>query len=216
MLGCMRATPTIARALQRDNSLVGWAALGPQMKTQPEIDFEGMAPREDLRGRIEEKIADLEKLYGRITACRVALRAPGGHHRTGGHYEVNLRLALPDGREVAVTRTADPDERFQDVHFALNDAFKRAGRQLQDRVREVRGEIKAHEAAPTGVVKSLGPDFGLLESSDGREIYFHCNSVAPPGFDGLSVGERVTFLEGDGVEGPQARRVTSLRERAPR
>lgn len=187
------------------------------METLPEIDFQGMEPRVDLRARIEEKIAHLEKLYGRMTACRVVVKAPGGHHRTGGHYEFNLRIALPDGREVAVSRTPDQDERFQDVEFALNDAFKRAGRQLEDAVRQIRGAVKHHETAPTGVVKSLSPadGFGLLESADGREVYFHRNSVAEPGFDSLEPGQRVEFLEEDGAKGPQARRVKPLREKAP-
>lgn len=185
------------------------------METQPEIDFQGMEPQDELRARIEEKIAHLEKLYGRMTACRVVAKGPGGHHRTGGHYDFSIHIALPDGHEVAVTRAADPDERFQDVWFALGDAFRRADRQLEDAVRRIRGDVKQHEAAPTGVVKSLSDDFGLLESVDGREIYFHRNSVAEPGFDGLEVGERVEFLEEDGAKGPQARRVTPLRQSAP-
>lgn len=187
------------------------------MQTSPEIDFQGMEPRDDLRDRIVEKIAHLEKLYGRITACRVVARGPGGHHHSGGHYDFNIRIALPDGREVAVSRTADPDERFQDMFFALGDAFRRAGRQLEDAVREIRGDVKRHETPPTGVVKSLSPadGFGLLESIDGREIYFHRNSVADPGFDSLQPGARVAFLEEDGARGPQARRVTPLRENAP-
>lgn len=187
------------------------------METLPEIDFQGLEPREDVRAKVEEKIAHLERLYGRMTACRVVVKGPGGHHRTGGHYDVNIHIALPDGREVAVSRAADPDERFQDVWFALGDAFRRADRQLEDAVREIRGDVKHHEAAPAGVVKSLSQadGFGLLESADGREIYFHRNSVAEPGFGSLTVGERVEFLEEDGAKGPQARRVTPLRQSAP-
>lgn len=187
------------------------------METLPEIDFQGMEPRDDLRARIEEKVAHLEKLYGRMTACRVVVKAPGGHHRTGGHYEIGIRVALPDGREVDISRTPDPDERFQDVLFALGDAFRRADRQLEDAAREIRGAIKCHETAATGVVRSLSPadGFGLLESADGREIYFHRNSVTAPGFDSLALGARVEFLEEDGAKGPQARRVKPLRESAP-
>ena len=33
---------------------------------------------------------------------------------------------LPDGREIAVTRTATADERFLDLDFTIDDAFKRA------------------------------------------------------------------------------------------
>ena len=41
------------------------------------------------------------------------------HHRTGGPYEVNIRLALPDGREVDVGPTTTADERHADLDFAV-------------------------------------------------------------------------------------------------
>ena len=114
-----------------------------------------------------------------MTAVRVVVKAPGGHHRTGGLYEINIRLALPDGREVNVGRTPQNDERYADLDFALNDAFKRARRQLQDQVRKLQGQVKQHEGLPIGTVVELDPlgEFGFIETGDGREIYFHRNSV---------------------------------------
>ena len=176
------------------------------METLPQIDFQGMEPSEDLRARIEEHIARLEDRYGRITACRVVVKGPGGRHQTGGLYEFNIWLALPDGREVAIERTPHLDERFQNLDFALNDTFKRARRRLQDQVRRMRGQMKVHETTPTGIVKQLlaGEDYGFLETADGRQVYFHANSVANRGFARLEIGEHVHFVEEDGENGPQA------------
>ena len=109
------------------------------MQTPIEIDFQGMDARPDIQSAIAEHVSELERQYGRATACRVVLKAPGGHHRTGGLYEVNIRLALPNGREVNVDRTAQADERHSDLTFAINDAFKRARRQLQDQVSRMQG-----------------------------------------------------------------------------
>ena len=109
------------------------------MQTPIEIDFQGMDARPDIRSAIAEHVSELERQYGRATACRVVLKAPGGHHRSGGLYEVNIRLALPNGREVNVDRTAPSDERHSDLTFAINDAFKRARRQLQDQVSRMQG-----------------------------------------------------------------------------
>ena len=39
---------------------------------------------------------------------------------------------------------------------------------------------------------------------DGREIYFHRNSVLEPGFDRLDMGAEVRFAEEQGEQGPQA------------
>ena len=127
------------------------------MQTPVEIDFQGMDARLDIQAAITKHVAKLEQRSGRVTACRVVLKGPGGHHRKGGLYEVNIRLALPDGREVNVDRTAQADERHSDLTFAINDAFKRARRQLQDHVRELQGQVKHHEGTPIGTSDSSRP-----------------------------------------------------------
>lgn len=180
------------------------------METPVEIDFQGMKPVEALRATILRHVAGLEDRFGRITACRVVLKGPGHHHRTGGLYEVNLRLALPGGKEVDIAHTPGADERHADVNFALNDAFKRARRRLQDQVRRLQGQIKVHNAQPVGTVSKLENGFGFLKTADGREVYFHRNSVLGDGFAGLKVGMRVTFAEEVGEKGPQASTVKLL------
>jgi cold shock CspA family protein len=181
------------------------------METLVEIDFQGMQPDERLRQSIASHIMNLEQRCGRITACRVVLKTPGGHHRKGA-YEVNVRLALPNGREVNVARTAPQDERYTDVDFAINDTFKRARRRLQDHVRRMQGQVKTHEVQPIGKVIRLDPigEFGFLETADSREIYFHKNSVLDGAFSRLSVGTRVVFAEEAGEKGPQASTVRVL------
>ena len=138
------------------------------MQTSPEIEFQGMAASAQIQSAIEKHIAGLEQLWGRITACRVVLKGPGLRHRKGGLYEVHIRLALPDGREVNVERTPPADERYSDVDFALNNAFKRARRQLQDTHRRTQGQVKCHDRAPAVTIARLDPsgDFGFLETDD--------------------------------------------------
>ena len=132
------------------------------MQTPVEIEYQGMTASPKVQTDIAKHVTDLEQRFGRVTACRVVLKAPGGHHRTGGLYEVNIRMALPDGREVNVDRTAKADERHSDLDFAINDAFKRARRQLQDQVRHLQGQVKHHEGPPIGTVVQLDPlgEFG--------------------------------------------------------
>jgi cold shock CspA family protein len=182
------------------------------MQNPVEIDYQGMPPSDQVRERIEEQIARLEDFYGRITACRVVMKSPGGHHRTGGLYEVNIHLVLPDKREVTVERTPPADERFSDPLFAVSDAFNRARRRLQDRVRRIRGKVKVHDNQPIGTVKRISEreGFGFLQAADGREIYFHRNSVLNNAFGRLEPGTRVSFSEEMGVKGPQATTVRLL------
>jgi cold shock CspA family protein len=182
------------------------------MQTPLQVDFQGVPKTSQIKNAIEKHVAQLEQRYGRVTSCRVALRAPGGHHQNGGLYEVNIQLALPNGREVNIGRTAPDDERHADLTFAINDAFKRARRRLQDNVRRLQGEVKQHDGPPTATVARLDPagEYGFLETGDGREIYFHRNSVLDQGFSRLTVGTRVNFVEEAGEKGPQASTVKVL------
>jgi ribosome-associated translation inhibitor RaiA len=120
------------------------------METPVKIDFQGMDAHSDVRSAIVKHLTQLEGRFSRITAGRVVLKAPGDHHHKGGLYEVSIRLALPEGREVNIGHTAQNDERHSDPTFAINDAFKRARRQLQDQVRKLQGQVKHHDGAPIG------------------------------------------------------------------
>jgi cold shock CspA family protein/ribosome-associated translation inhibitor RaiA len=182
------------------------------MQTPAEIEFQGMTGTPGIQAAIEKHVAELEQRWGRITACRVVLKGAGRHHRKGGLYEVHIRLALPDGREVNVERTPPADGRHSDLTFAINDAFKHARRQLQDQVRRAQGQVKHHEGLPIGTIVRIDPsgEFGFLETSDGQEVYFHRNSVLDDAFSRLEVGSRVTFSEEPGDKGPQATTVKLL------
>jgi cold shock CspA family protein len=67
-------------------------------------------------------------------------------------------------------------------------------------------KTKAHEPTPLARVAKLFPAeaYGFLQTVDGRELYFHRNSVLQPGFDHLAVGTEVYFSEESGEKGPQA------------
>lgn len=186
------------------------------METLPEIDFQGLEPSPAVRASIDARIERFEKRYGRITACRLVVKGPGARHQTGGLYEINIHLVLPGGREIAVERTPHLDERFADFDFALNNAFKRARRRLQDQVRRMQGQARSHQKQ-LGVIRRLMAEdgYGFLEGGDGREIYFHRNSVTGDGFGGLKIGDRVSFSTEDGDAGPQATSVKRLGEREP-
>jgi len=182
------------------------------MQTPVQIEFKGIDATERVREAITAHVADLEARFGRVTACRVMLQAPSGHHRTGGQYEVRIHLALPNGREVNIGRVPKADERHSDIDFAINDAFHRARRRLQDYARRMQGQTKAHKNLPIGAVSRIESmdGFGLLTTSDGREIYFHKNSVLNGAFSKLKIGTRVMFAEEIGDKGAQASTVKLL------
>ena len=180
------------------------------MQTPIEIDFKGFEGSAAQKDAIARHLADIERRFGGIISGRIMVKAPDRHHRKGAPFEISIRLKLPAGREVDVSRTPGIDERYANFNFALGDAFRRAERQLHDKVERMQGEVKAAVEQPMGTVTRLFEDHGFLETADGLEIYFHRNSVLNDGFDKLEAGARVTFVEQPGEKGPQASTVKRL------
>jgi cold shock CspA family protein len=182
------------------------------MNTPVEIDFPGLQHHEALRALVLKHVALLEKRFGRITACRVVVKSPSDRQRRRGVYEISVHLVLPQGREVDIARSRSADETHADVTVAITDAFRRARRRLEDYARRMRGTVKNHDGPPIATVKSVDDagGFGFLETPDGRDVYFHRNSVLNDGFSRLAPGARVTFFEEMGNKGPQASTVRLL------
>jgi cold shock CspA family protein/ribosome-associated translation inhibitor RaiA len=183
------------------------------LQTPAQIEIEGVTKTPELQAAIDKHIAELESRFGRLTACRIVIKGPGDRHQTGGQHQVSIRLALPDGREVNVGRTPKQDERYADLTFAIDNAFKRARRRLQDQARLMRGQTKAHGSQPIGTVVRIDPsgEFGFLEAADGHEVYFNCNSVLD-GASSIAPGARVSYVEEIGEKGAQASTVKVLRK----
>jgi ribosome-associated translation inhibitor RaiA len=127
-----------------ERSFTEWQELERAMQTPVEIEFQGMDATPAARESLASQVEKLEERFGRITKCRIVVKAPGNHHQSGGQYDINIRLALPDGREVNIGRTPKSDERHAELAFAINDAFKRARRQLQNNTRRMEGAVKSH------------------------------------------------------------------------
>jgi ribosomal subunit interface protein len=166
---------------------------------------------EALLADIEEKAEKLDRFSDHIMACRVVVDAPHQHHHQGSLYRISIDVTIPGG-EVVASRTADEHHAHEDVYVAVRDAFNAIKRQLEDRVREQRHKVKQHIPPSHGKVERLNGDegFGFITTADGREVYFHRNSVLHDGFDRLEIGSEVRFHEEEGEEGPQASSVALI------
>jgi ribosomal subunit interface protein len=176
------------------------------METPLQIKVHNIPASESFESVIREKVDKLSAVYDRITHCRVVIDAPHRRRQHGFLYNVRIHLTVPNG-ELVVKR--EPNE---DIYVAIRDAFNAAKRQLQEFARRQRGDVKVHEETPVATVTKLFPEegYGFLETPDGREIYFHQNSVLENGFEKMTIGAEVRFSEEQGVNGPQASTVAIL------
>jgi cold shock CspA family protein len=142
----------------------------------------------------------------------VVVDVPHRHHEFGNVYQVRLDIKVP-GEEIAVVNEpAEHDPYYRDANVAIRDAFDSTARKLEEYVRRQRQDVKHHEVSPHGRIGKVFSQnsYGFIETSDGREIYFHANSVLGDRFDELEIGNEVTFVEEVGDKGPQASTVRIL------
>jgi cold shock CspA family protein len=175
------------------------------MQLPLQIAFRDIERSAAIEAMIREKASRLDTFADRIMSCRVVV-APGGKHRLrGNQYEVHIDVTMPRG-EIVSTREPASHEEYQEIAVAVRDAFDSTARQLEEFVRRQRGDVKAHAPLPQAKVTKLVPDrdFGFLTTAEGREVYFHRNSVLNDAFDQLEVGTEVAFAEEEGDKGPQA------------
>lgn len=175
------------------------------MQLPLQISFRNMEPTPGLEATIRERAARLDTFAERIMGCRVVVEPAGKHHLHGNQFEVRIDVTLP-GDEVIATREPSEHTQYKELAVAIRDAFDSTARQLEDYVRRQRGDVKSRVRTPHGKVTKLLPDqdYGFLTTPDGREIYFHRNSVLNDAFDKLDIGTEVAFAEEEGNRGPQA------------
>lgn len=179
------------------------------MEIPLQITFRNMPPSDAVEKRIRQKVKKLDKLYDRIMGCRVVVETPHRRHVQGKLFHIRIDLTVP-GNELVVTREPHAHHAHEDIYVAIRDAFSAMQRQLQDHLGRYQERMKPREGPPHGIVISLVADHGFLATGDGREIYFHRNSVIDNGFDVLEIGTEVRFAEEQGEQGPQASTVTPV------
>jgi ribosomal subunit interface protein len=112
------------------------------MQTPLEIAFQNSEPSEAVRSEIERQAKRLEKFFDRITSCRVTVIVPQTRHRHGDLFKIDIRIALPEHKDVIVSRTHGDAQEHEHVLVAIKDAFAAAQRQIEDCAREMRSPAK--------------------------------------------------------------------------
>lgn len=171
------------------------------MQSPVHIQFKNMEPSEAVEAAIKKWVDKLDDAHPTIMTCRVTLEAPSKKKLHGGLFHTRIDIKLP-GKEVVVNRNPDLHHSYTDAYVSIRDAFKKAQRQLEDVVKRRQEKVKSHEVPAHGWIVTLFPenDSGTIESSDGKEIYFHRNSLLTGNFDDLQVGMEVRFVENEDSE----------------
>jgi len=186
------------------------------MKLPLQVTFRGVKSSDALEADIREKADKLDRYSPDIMSCRVIVEARHKSHHDGNLFHLRVDLTVP-GREIVTSPERTLHHEHADPYVAVRDAFDEARRQLEDYERRRRQQVKLHEVPDHGRIARLngGEGFGFIEAADGREIYFHRNSVLRTPFDRLQQGQEVRFEEELGEKGPQATTVRLVGKHHP-
>ena len=182
------------------------------MQIPLDITFKNAKRSDPVEAVVRERVDKLGQIFDHIISCRVTLDVP---NRTPNYdvlnHRVNVEINVP-GEELVASREPNENDNFNDIYVTIRDAFDAAEQQLRSYAGRLRETQVSHEDSPYAIIDKMFLDkgYGFLMTPDGREIYFHENSVSPPGFDKLNKGDTVRFVEALGDEGPQASLVKGL------
>lgn len=177
------------------------------MQVPLEISYRGVEKTDALDDLIRTKADKLNQFCDYIVSCRIAIEQPQKHQQTGNPYRVRIDMRVPPGKELVVTRDSTGGDMHVGVDTVIRDAFDAAYRQLTKLTAIQDGEVKAHaDSEAQAFIVRIFPEegYGFIKANDGREFYFHRNSVLNDEFDGLQIGTGVRFVEEMGEKGPQA------------
>ena len=174
------------------------------MKLPVQIHFHGMAASEALETSARNHAHKLEVFAPDIIGCRVAIDLEQKHKHKGRPFGVRIDLTLP-GHELVVNRAQN-----EDAYVALRDAFDKMKRQLEDVVRQRRGDEKHHPEPLHGEIVRMNYDegFGFVRTNGGDEYYFGRDNVNGTTFENVQSGNRVQFIAEIGGQGLQAKRLS--------
>lgn len=119
-----------------------------------QIAYRGVDQSDALDALIADEAGKLERYFDRILGCRVLVEHAHARQREGAPFQARITINLPgedvfinqgpdvhdsvaadDDTPARVQKRTNVDAAFKDPAVAIRQAFKKARRQLQDRIR---------------------------------------------------------------------------------
>jgi ribosomal subunit interface protein len=181
-----------------------------------EIAFHHVEPSDSIEDAIRDRVAKLERLYKRMTSCRVHVDQRARNRNDTVPPVVHIEIGIPGRKDIVVSHEPEHlQRRFQapDLRNAINDAFGIAERRLIElknrRQRKTKQPRHDSENQSLGQIAEILPveDFGFIVTREGSTLYFHRNSLLAGDFDSIKPGDEVHYVEDIGDTGPIATKV---------
>ena len=111
-----------------------------------QITFRDLPSSPAVEEQIRERAEHLERVFDRLTACRVTVEGRHRPQRAGRVAHLCIELSVP-GKTITIGRGAAELESHDDVFVAVRAAFDAARRRLDRHAQRRRGEVKSRTPA---------------------------------------------------------------------
>lgn len=177
------------------------------MQIPLEISYRDIRKSDNIDNLVREKVNKLERVCDYMTSCRVAVEKPQRAINDGSPFRIRIAMRVPPGHELVVERKPGEGQMSDPLEKVIRYAFDAAKKQLEKLTAKQREKVKSHpQQEVSAIIDRINYDdgYGFLRTINGREIYFHKNSVLNKDFSNLEAGMGVNFFEEQGEDGPQA------------
>ena len=176
------------------------------MQLPVEISYRGVEKTDEIETLVREKAARLDKFCDHIQRCDVIVERPNHAQHSGSPFHVRIDVTVPPGHELIADEKPIKHDMHEPLTKVINDAFRHMERQLKDLVDRQQQRVKTHGEQPHALVTKLfmADGYGFITDLQGRDVYFHRDSVANDGFARLKIGVEVRYEETQSDKGAHA------------
>jgi putative sigma-54 modulation protein len=120
------------------------------MGAQVEVHFHGIEKSQALEQQVRAKVAKLEKLFSRMTSCRVAVEVPQRSAERPKVYQIKIEIGVPRRAPIVVSHGRTGSRASEDLPLAIREAFEAALRKVDGMSAKIgqRGRIERARRRP--------------------------------------------------------------------
>lgn len=176
------------------------------MQLPIEISYRGVAKSDEIEKLVREKAGRLDKFCDHISRCDVIIEKPNQAQHSGSPFRVRIDVTVPPHHELVADEKPTKHEMHEPLTKVIGDAFRSMERQLTTLTDKQHHRIKTHEEGGHALISKLfaADGYGFITDMQGRDVYFHRDSLKNGDFDRLKVGTEVRFDEVAGENGAHA------------
>lgn len=116
------------------------------MTTALDVHFHGLEKSEAVESKVKEKVAKLQRRFGRISACRVVLEAPHRNPAKAKVFSVKIEISIPGSKPIIINHEREGASAHDDLSLAIRDAFEAATRKVDEVGNKLAGKAKAERS----------------------------------------------------------------------